>query len=414
MQPTISKKAMKFKRSISPVKQIMIFADPSYVKKFGIDPKELISFAGGWVNHNAPSELRDSYLEIVEQKDLFHVSGGYAPTLGTASCKTAISDFEHHIYGMDEVKQSQIAIGLGSTQLVTDLFEVLLDPGDNIMLMDPSYCNYPTQILSSNVDFGILRFPVLDKDSWEFDEDQKVDSVKEYIFKKKPKVVLLISPDNPTSRILSDRFVGAIMDAVKEIGSYLVIDFAYKEIVFDMKYPEYYSWAPNDNYVALRSNSKWGRGLGRRLGWIEGPENVIESLETIMGSTILSPDMLHQMAFTSYVKKAIANNTLLPYLEKVNTLYKSAASHTIQCIEENMAVPYTDPQGGLYTFIKVGSDGARFVDDVLKKTGVLLVPGWGFGRTGRDAIRICYGPLVNDFDKITLGIKKLANYIKKQ
>jgi aspartate aminotransferase len=414
MKPTISTKATKFKRSISPVKQIMIFADPSYVKQFGINPEDLISFAGGWVNHEAPIEMVQAYAEIVEDEKLFHLSGGYPPTIGTSACKKAIIDFEHHLYGKNELSESQIAIGLGSTQLAFDLFQVLLDPGDSIMLMDPSYCNYPTQIVSGISEIGIMRFPVLDKATWEFNEDQKIEEVKEYIYKNRPKAVLLISPDNPTSRILSDEFVKAILEAVTEIGSHLVIDFAYKELVFDMKFPEYYSWAPNENFIALRSNSKWGRGLGRRLGWVEASEDVIESLETIMGSTILSPDMLHQMAFTKYVEKAVTNNSLIPYLVKANELYQSAAAHTLQCIQAKTELQCTIPQGGLYTFVKVGLDGAKFVDEVLKKSGVLLVPGWGFGRTGINAVRICYGPLVNDHDKITLGIEKLAEYLRQQ
>lgn len=412
MKPKISAKAEKFKRSISPVKQIMIYADPSYVKNFGINPKELISFAGGWVNHKAPAELRDSYFDIIKDGKQFHISGGYPPTLGTSECKQAIVDFENHIYGIDQLEPSQIAIGLGSTQLASDLFQVLMDPGDKIMLLDPSYCNYPTQIVSGFLNVKILRFPVLDENSWKFIADEKISEVHQYILKNKPKVILLISPDNPTSKVLSDQFVEATLSAVTEIGSFLVIDYAYKELVFDMVYPDYFSWEPNDNYIALRSNSKWGRGLGRRLGWIEAPQYIIEALESIMGSTILCPDMLHQMVFTNYIKTAINNKTLIPYLKKTNEQYKLAAQHTVECIQNNLELPFTEPQGGLYTFVKVVSDGAKFVDEVLKKVGVLLVPGWGFGRTGRNAVRICYGPLVNDLKKISSGIEKIANYLR--
>ena len=72
MKPKISKKAIKFKRSISPVRQIMSYADTNYVKSIGINPEDLISFAGGWVNHKAPKELQKAYEKITVNNELFH------------------------------------------------------------------------------------------------------------------------------------------------------------------------------------------------------------------------------------------------------------------------------------------------------------------------------------------------------
>ena len=59
-------------------------------------------------------------------------------------------------------------------------------------------------------------------------------------------------------------------------------------------------------------------------------------------------------------------------------------------------------------------DGGKFVEEVLKKTGVLFIPGWGFGRTGINAIRLSFGPLVEDIDKIEEGIEKVAIYLKSE
>ena len=94
MKPRISSKAIKFKRSISPVRQIMSYADSNYVKSIGIQPENLISFAGGWVNHKAPKELQKAYEEIAIDDDLFHRSGGYPPTLGNPEFKKTVIDFE--------------------------------------------------------------------------------------------------------------------------------------------------------------------------------------------------------------------------------------------------------------------------------------------------------------------------------
>ena len=136
-------------------------------------------------------------------------------------------------------------------------------------------------------------------------------------------------------------------------------------------------------------------------------------METIQNSTILCPDMLHQMAMTNYIDTAINNNTLLPYIKDVNKQYQTAARQTVASINKNLGFPVLEPEGGLYTCVKVGSDGGKFVEDVLKNTGVLFVPGWGFGRSVRNAVRISYGPLVNDFEKINDGFEKVADYLNK-
>ena len=413
MRPNLSEKARKFKRSISPVRQIMNYADSNYIKSIGINPEHLISYAGGWVNHDAPNGLRNAYKEIIEDTSRFHKSGGYPPTLGDYMFKEAVIEFEKHIYGMNNLDINQIAIGLGSTQLAMDLLEVILDPGESILLLDPSYCNYPTQIMTGIVNARIQRFPVLEKNSWDYLAESKVDKFHEFILEKRPKIILLISPDNPTSKVLSDKFIKSTLNAAIEIGSFLLIDYAYKEIVFKDDYPEYYSWGPTDNLISLRSNSKWCRGLGRRLGWIEAPSFIIESIESIQNSTILCPDMLHQMAMTRYISEAIKNKTLLPYLMEVRKKYQLAAQQTLESIKSYLDFPALEPDGGLYTCIKVDMDGGKFVEDVLKETGVLFVPGWGFGSTVKDAVRVSYGPLVNDLDKINLGFEKVSRYLNK-
>jgi len=391
----------------------MSFADPNFIKSIGVEYSEMISFAGGWVNHAAPKELKEAYENILANESLFHQSGAYPPTLGDPEFKRSVIDFEEHVYDMKELDPSQIAAGLGSTQLAMALFEVLLDPGDKILLLDPSYCNYPTQIVSGIIDINVLRFPVLDPDTWEYQADEKIEEFYDYIIKNKPRLILLISPDNPTSKVLSDEFVKSTVDAARQVGSFVVVDFAYKEITFHDKLPEYFSWSPSENFISLRSNSKWCRGLGRRLGWVEAPDYVIESMESIQNSTILCPDKLHQMAFTYYTRRAIQENTLLPYLDNVRSLYRSAADKTIESIETYLNLPAIVPEGGLYTCIKMGMDGAKVVNDVLKNTGVLFVPGWGFGKTIKDAVRVSYGPLVHDHKKIELGFIKVAELLKK-
>jgi aspartate/methionine/tyrosine aminotransferase len=386
----------------------MDLANPQFFRDVGLDPAEVISFSGGWVNHAAPAELRAAFAEIIADERRFHASGGYSPTIGMPECRSAIVEFEKHVFGGSmKIGPENIAIGCTSTQMTFNLMHIMLSPGDKLLLPDPTYCNYPSQV-SALEGVKIIRFPLLDVERWRFAADERTQEFADFIRRERPKMVLLCAPDNPTSQVPATAFIRAALNAAQEVGAFLVIDFAYKELVWAEALPEYFSWGPTENFVSIHSNSKWCRGLGRRLGWVEGPVEIVEALEAVQGSSILCPDTLHQMALSDYVKRGIAGNTIKPYLRQTAKLYEAAALRTVSAIREHLELPCLVPQGGLYTVIKTGRESSEFTRWVLEKTGVIVVPGWGFGDTLKQAVRVSYGPLVHDLDKIDVAMKKIG------
>ena len=414
MKPSISKNVSAFRCTKSPVREIMDLANPQFFKKAGLDPAEVISFSGGWVNHEAPAQLREAYAGIIRDEQRFHFSGGYSPTIGMPECKSAIVDFEKHLFGAGmKLAPENIAIGCNSTQLTFNLMHIMLSPGDKLMLLDPAYCNYPSQVTALE-GVKIIRFPVLDVANWRYVADEKIAEFTRFILAEKPKLILLCAPDNPTSQVPSAAFVKAALAAAREVGGFLVIDFAYKELVWGDRPPEYFAWGPADNFVSIHSNSKWCRGLGRRLGWVEGPVEIVEALEAVQGSSILCPDSLHQMALVDYVKTGIATDSIRPYVRATVELYEAAAKRTVQAINQYLKLPCLVPQGGLYTVVRTGHESSEFTRRVLEKTGVIFVPGWGFGDTLKHAVRISFGPLVHNLDKIDVAMKRVGDFLAKE
>jgi len=414
MKPTISRNVSTFKCTKSPVREIMDLANPQFFKQAGLDPAEVISFSGGWVNHEAPPLLREAYAEIVRDPKRFHFSGGYSPTIGLPECRRAIVDYEKHLFG-DGMKlvPENIAIGCNSTQLTFNLMHIMLSPGDKLLLPDPSYCNYPSQITALE-GVKIIRFPVLDVASWRFVADERIAEFAKFIRAEKPKMILLCAPDNPTSQVPSTAFVKAALAAGQEVGAFLVIDFAYKELVWGDSFPDYFSWGPTENLVSIHSNSKWCRGLGRRLGWVEGPVEIVEALEAVQGSSILCPDTLHQMALIDYVKQGIETDSIRSYVKQTAELYEAAAQRTVQAINRYLKLPCLVPQGGLYTVVRTGVESSEFTRRVLEKTGVIVVPGWGFGDSLKEAVRLSFGPLVHHPDKIDVAMKRVGDFLAQQ
>ncbi|MEM2934957.1 MAG: pyridoxal phosphate-dependent aminotransferase [Candidatus Thermoplasmatota archaeon] len=397
----------------SPIRQIMKMASKQNIINMGLDPDEVISFGGGWVGHHSPEMLREEYMEICQDRKKFHESGAYSPTLGFDECREAISKMEKELFDV-KIEKENIIVGQSSTQLAHDLFVSILDKEDKILIFDPTYANYNGQIKLANKDAKIIRLRVLDEEEWKYKPDYELsEEFKDIYYKERPKLIIFPSPDNPSSQVFGDGFVKTILDISHENKSYLIIDYAYKTQCF-IKPPVYFSFSPLDypELIALHSNSKWGRGLGRRLGWVDANEEIIEAIERIQQCTILCPDTMHQMAFTSYIEKSIQDKSLKKYIEKIKNDYKKAAEVTVNCIKEYLNMPCLIPQGGLYTLMKVNEDGEEFVKKILKKTGVLFIPGKGFGETLRQGVRISYGPLVENLNLIEEGLKRVANCIR--
>ena len=401
----------------SPIRQIMKMAERQNILAMGLTPEQVISFGGGWVNHAAPEGLRRAYEEIAADPDAFHRSGGYTATLGDGACREQLARFESHLFDVPRLGAEHIAIGAGSTQLTHDLFRALVDPGDTVMLMDPTYANYEGQLAFAAPGARIVRLPLMEPQTWSYlpvtDPQRVIESFKRAFEAHRPRLVLFGAPDNPTSQILPHSVVDAMRVATAHAGAWLVIDYAYKCQYFDPP-PAYYAWSPADHphVVGIHSNSKWGRGLGRRLGWITAAPELIDALERVQQCSLLCADTLAQHAMTAYVSRAIADGSLRNYIADANKLYRDAAAVTVAAVDEHLRRPRLTPMGGLYTVVDVGSNADAFVPRALQATGVLVVPGGGFGPSLENGIRISYGPMVMTPGKIEEGLSRLGKWMR--
>lgn len=415
--PPLSSLARQQLTRPSPIRQIMKMAERQNILAMGLNPDDVISFGGGWVNHETPEAFRQAYREVVEDPALFHQSGGYTATLGELECREQIARFEQRLFGVPRIGAEHVAIGLGSTQLTHDLFRTLLDSGDTVMLLDPTYANYEGQIAFAAPGATVVRLRVMDPDTWTYlpaaDPQGVIEAFHRLFDQHRPRLVLFGAPDNPTSQVLPHAVAEAMRVRTADAGSWLAIDFAYKCQYFSTP-PAYYAWSPADHphVVGIHSNSKWARGLGRRLGWIEAAPPVIEALERVQQCSILCPDTLSQMTMARYIQRASADGSLERYIADTNARYAEAARVTVDAIDEHIGRPRLTPAGGLYTVMDVGEDADVFVPRALQATGVLVVPGGGFGPSLSRGVRISYGPLVAAHDRIRDGLARLGRFLR--
>jgi aspartate/methionine/tyrosine aminotransferase len=112
-----------------------------------------------------------------------------------------------------------------------------------------------------------------------------------------------------------------------------------------------------------------------------------------------------------FLEQTLDDGSLKNYLDDTRDAYKQAAKVTVDAIDEFCATRRLVPQGGIYTLAEFGDGSDSFVTELMKNTGVLFVPGIGFGESARPGVRVSYGPLVEDMDKIVEGMKRVGEYL---
>jgi aspartate/methionine/tyrosine aminotransferase len=394
----------------------MRLADRANIVDMGLDPEEMISFAGGWVAHRAPEELRREYRRLAGDPALFHELGAYSPTRGLPALRAALLRVDRALYRTPGLAEENLLVGQSSTGLTYALFVALLDPGDRVVLFDPAYANYAPQLALAQEGIEVRRLPVMDTGRWSWFEDEGavLEGLARVLERESPTLLLLSAPDNPTGRVVPDGAFDQMVSMAEQIGCWVVVDYAYRAQCWLDEEPRLFAASPvaRPNLIRVHSNSKWCRGLGRRLGWVEAAPEVVDALEVIQQSTALCPDTVHQYALANYLEGALDDGSLVGYLAAARARYRAAAEHLGACIDEHLGMRWLPPDGGLYTVVDVGRDGDDFAREALRATGVVLVPGSGFGPSLTDAVRVSFGPLVEDLPRIEEGISRLGRWVR--
>ncbi|MFO7678056.1 MAG: pyridoxal phosphate-dependent aminotransferase [Thermoplasmatota archaeon] len=404
-------------RGLSPIQTIMKMTEEQNIKKMGLNPQDVISFGGGWCNHTAPKTLQEIYHHIILDNALFHQSGRYSAITGDLYCREQICELEQKIYQVKSLESDNILLGQSSTQLFHDILRALCNPGEPVGFLDPTYANYPNAVKCALPRSPLQFIDALDTETWSYLSNplSSLEQLEEFC-KQGLRVFVIPVPDNPTSQIPSDNFMKKALDILQQYNGFLILDFAYKALWFETM-PRCFSWSvqKHPHLICIHSNSKWLSSLGRRLGWIEADTKVIQALEKINESTLLSPDTLHSMATAEFLKQTLADGSLKTFIDQTRHLYKKTAKVMIQAIDSQLGWKRLIPQGGLYSCCPTPQqqEPQIFATDLLQQTGVLLIPGTGFGSSMEYALRLSYGPLCYDHEKIKEGIERISRYLQQ-
>lgn len=362
-----------------------------------VDLNKIYSFAGGYPS--ADTFPLNDFSEIMQR--VIREKGGqafqYGATQGVTELRQAVAD-------RYSVPIEKVQITSSSQQGIDVITRVLVDPGDVILTFNPSYLGALQSFCSYRADIQALS---KDLNEW----DAQVEALK--ADGKKIKFVYAIADfQNPSGETLTIEQRQALADLARKHGFLVLEDAPYRELRYEGEdLPTIYSLAP-DVTVHLGSFSKI-MAPGFRLGWMFGPEDVLDKVFVCKQSLDLCPPVFDQYVAAEF----LSSGKLDANLKKSIELYRGKRDLMLGLLEKYMpeGVTWTHPKGGLFLFLTLpeGFDAVKFYDRALD-AGVAYVSGSFFHTDGKglNTMRLNFSFMTPE--KIEAGIPLLAQLIREE
>ena len=371
--------------------------------------RDLISFGGGAPSLPPPEEVIKALVSRLEEEPQF--SASYGGTRGFLELRELISQDLKRYAGVEPDPASEIILTDGATEGIFLSLMALVDPGDEVIIMDPTYLGFPEAIKLCGG--KPVRLPVYVEEGFQPD----VERLKELIGPR-TKALILLSPDNPTGRVVERERVKAIVDLAADHGFWVISDETYRHIVYEGQHT-YTAALPGawERTVTVCTFSKEASIPGLRLGFAYGPPEVIDAMEKLKQYTSLCPSTPAQLAMMAFLRGDVKERYLR---EVVVPTYKARRDVMGKLLAELLPDAKTvRPAGSFFYFVDVraylagmGVDEERLCDELIERASVVAIPGGYFGENGRGHIRLTF--VSEPEERIAEGLRRLASYISER
>ena len=360
--------------------------------------KDILSFSAGEPDFDTP--------EIIKQAAIKAINDGhtkYTAVEGIIATKQAIINKLKKDHGL-EYKLDGIVISNGAKHSLFNLFQVLIENGDEVIIPAPYWVTYPEQVKFSD---GVPVFIETD-DSTDF----KITPAQlKAAITPKTKVLLLNTPSNPTGSVYSKEELLALGEVLKGTDIIVFSDEMYEKIMYNGKKFTAAAEVSEDMFkrtVTINGLSKAVAMTGWRFGYIATPDAALaKALTKLQGQVTSNINTMTQYAAIPALE-GDADETI----EMMRVEFEKRKNIVVKSFNEIKGLSTTDPDGAFYVFVniqKVTNDSMKFCADLLEQKGVALVPGLAFGTEGY--VRFSFA---TDLVTIQEGIKRIKEFVENK
>lgn len=391
----LSKKAMQ----ISPSLTLAITAKAKKMKAEGID---VIGFGAGEPDFNTPKNIQQAAIKAIEQG-----LTRYTAASGIIELKEAIVDKFKRDNNLT-YKTSQIIISTGAKQCLANVFQAILNPGDEVIVGVPYWVSYPELIQLAD---GVPVFAQSEESNsfkLTVEELQKVATGK-------TKAIIINSPNNPTGTVYTRNELEAIANFAKEKDLFIISDEIYEELLYGNEGHISIASLSEDAYnrtIVINGVSKAYAMTGWRIGYAAASEEVTKLMSNIQSHTTSNPCSISQYASVE------ALNGDQSEVENMKKEFKARRDFMVDRINSINNLSCVKPEGAFYVMVniskllnkevegKVIKDSLTFSDLLLEKEKVAVIPGIAFGVD--NFIRLSYA---TSMENIKNGLDRIEKFV---
>ncbi len=324
----------------------------------------------------------------------------YTQGLGTTALRQAIAGWYRTRYGI-EVPYGRVGVMPGSSGALLMVMGVLLDPGDEVLMADPSYpCN---RHFVRAMEGRPVCLPVGPESAYQLTAD-----LVDRHWSPRTRAVMLASPSNPTGTLIPFDELRAIHEVVRRRGGTLIVDEIYHGLTYGE--PDRSVLEIADDVFVINSFSKYFGMTGWRLGWLVAPEAYVGAVEKLAQNLFISAsDIAQQAAIAAFSPEAVRIH------EERREAFRAQRDFLLPRLRKlGFDIP-VEPQGAFYIYAnceKITSDSYAFCRDVLENAGVAITPGLDFGTHGASRhVRFSYPKPI---DVLAEGVDRLERYLRSR
>ena len=360
--------------------------------------KDILSFSAGEPDFDTP--------EIIKQAAIKAINDGqtkYTAVEGIIATKQAIINKLKKDHNLD-YKLDNILISNGAKHSLFNLFQVLVEEGDEVIIPAPYWVTYPEQVKFSD---GVPVFIDTD-DSTEF---KITPEQLKAVITPKTKILLLNTPSNPTGSVYTREELTALGKVLEGTDIIVLSDEMYEKIIYNGKKFTAAAEVSEDMFkrtVTINGLSKAVAMTGWRFGYLATPDvKLAKALTKLQGQVTSNINTM-----TQYAAIPALEGDADADIEMMRAAFEERKNIVVKSFNEIKGLSTIDPDGAFYAFVNikdVTNDSMKFCADLLEQKGVALVPGLAFGTEGY--VRFSFA---TDLATIQEGIKRIKEFVENK
>ncbi|OAB40887.1 pyridoxal phosphate-dependent aminotransferase [Paenibacillus glacialis] len=370
---------------------------PSGIRAFfdlSAGSEDIISLGVGEPDFVTPEHIREACMQALRQG-----STSYTPNAGLPELREEIANYLQNNFNLRYDPASEVLVTVGSSEALDLALRAFTAPGDEILLPSPSYIAYsPIGYLNGGT---VVEVEARAEDGFKLTAEALRRAVT-----PRSKLLMLNYPNNPTGAIMTSEDWQPIADIVKENNLLVISDEVYAELTYDWKHVSIASLpGMQERTIVLSGFSKAFAMTGWRIGYACGHRELLAAMLKIHQYTAMCAPVLGQIAAIESLRHG------LEAMNEMREVYRQRRELLVNGFR-SIGMPCHVPEGAFYAFPSIahtGLDSETFALQLLKESGVAVVPGHVFGAGGEGHIRCAYSVSTQ---RLSQALERMESFMK--